>query len=180
MRAHLTLVSCLLLSTASADDWPQYNGATSTRTSTAALQSASFPEGGPRVVWEVATQTGFASFTVAGGRAFTLVRRDPIGIARTNLIHSTVSVSFDDQRCDVALGDTDHEWPVGVGTGATGLRAQQIEALLDQARRIVVATGDVSNADTNQQNGGSERGRVARSSHDSLHRTSARSGRLNI
>jgi outer membrane protein assembly factor BamB len=76
MRTQLTLVACLLLTGARADDWPQYHGAASNRVAAGPLKLADIPAGGgPRILWRVETNTGFGSFVVAGERVFTLVRR---------------------------------------------------------------------------------------------------------
>jgi hypothetical protein len=84
------LAAALLVSLTSARtaDWPQYRGPHLDGTTTEKLLAA-WPEGGPRQVWKVPTPTGFSSFTVAGGRAFTLVRRNVGGADRE------VCVAFD-------------------------------------------------------------------------------------
>ncbi len=58
-----------------ADDWPQYHGPRCDRTSGERIALRSFPQGGPPCVWKVPSSAGFSSLAVAGGRAFTLVRR---------------------------------------------------------------------------------------------------------
>lgn len=54
--------------------WPQYHGPHGDRTIAATLDAA-WPEDGPAVDWKVPTPAGFSSFSVAGGRAFTLIGR---------------------------------------------------------------------------------------------------------
>jgi outer membrane protein assembly factor BamB len=54
-----------------ADEWPQINGADQTRTAHEQIDLAMSPE----VVWSVPTDTGFSSFVVGNGKAFTVVRR---------------------------------------------------------------------------------------------------------
>ena len=59
----------------SADDWPQYNGPLSNRVS---AESLVVPLGeAPAWIeqWKIDTSTGFSSFVVADGMAFTLVKR---------------------------------------------------------------------------------------------------------
>ena len=60
-------------------DWPQYrgpqaNGVTSEKIATA------WPAEGPKALWRVPTPTGFSSFSVADGRAFTLITREIEGV----------------------------------------------------------------------------------------------------
>jgi hypothetical protein len=72
----LSILTCTaLLAPGAGSDWPQYNGPSSDRVSSDALGLRSFPSGGPRSVWRVPLADGFSSFTVAGGRAYTLVAR---------------------------------------------------------------------------------------------------------
>ncbi len=63
-----------------ADNWPQYNGANSDRTTTEKIGQTNWGGSGPREVWKVKTNTGFSSFSVVGGRAYTIVRREVDGI----------------------------------------------------------------------------------------------------
>ena len=57
-------------------DWPQYNGASSDRISPERVGSTTWSDRGPTRVWKIETRTGFSSFVVADGRAFTLVARE--------------------------------------------------------------------------------------------------------
>ena len=59
----------------SADNWPQYNGPVSNRVSTESIV-VPFTEAPARIEqWKIDTSTGFSSFVVADGIAFTLIRR---------------------------------------------------------------------------------------------------------
>jgi outer membrane protein assembly factor BamB len=66
---------------AHAADWPQYRGP-NLDGSTSEKIASKWPAGGPKVVWKAATPTGFSSFTVAGGKAFTQITRDADGAPR--------------------------------------------------------------------------------------------------
>ncbi len=57
-----------------AAEWPHYRGLNHDGTSTDSILT-SFPPEGPPQVWTVPLEPGFSSFTVSGGKAFTLVRR---------------------------------------------------------------------------------------------------------
>lgn len=64
-----------LLFAALPNDWPQYHGATSDRTSPELLGLRAFPAEGPPRAWKTALGEGFSSFAVQGGRVYTLVAR---------------------------------------------------------------------------------------------------------
>jgi outer membrane protein assembly factor BamB len=57
-----------------AAEWPCYRGPNHDGVSTDPILT-SFPDEGPEQVWKVPLEPGFSSFAVAGGRAFTQVRR---------------------------------------------------------------------------------------------------------
>jgi outer membrane protein assembly factor BamB len=72
-----TLVfTALALAFSSGNDWPQYNGRASDRSSSEALGAKSFPKDGPKARWRSETGPGFSSLAVVGKRAYTLVLRD--------------------------------------------------------------------------------------------------------
>ncbi len=59
-----------------ADDWPQWRGARRDGVSTETGLLKEWPAGGPRLAWRVAgAGDGYSSFSVAGGRLFTLGAR---------------------------------------------------------------------------------------------------------
>jgi len=68
-----SVLSILIAASASGanHDWPQWRGADSTGVSRETGWSTSWPKEGPRVLWKASVGTGFASFAVANGRAFT-------------------------------------------------------------------------------------------------------------
>ena len=77
-----TLVATLsVAAVAHAADRPQCRGPNHDG-STSEKIASKWPAGGPKVVWKAATPTGFSSFTVAGGKAFTQITRDADGAPR--------------------------------------------------------------------------------------------------
>ena len=67
--------------TVQAADWPQYRGP-NLDGSTSEKIAAKWPAGGLKALWKVPAPSGFSSFTVAGGKAFTQVTRNVGGVDR--------------------------------------------------------------------------------------------------
>jgi outer membrane protein assembly factor BamB len=59
-------------------EWPQWRGPRRDGVSTETGLFTSWPKEGPRVLWRVHCSEGFSSLAVAGGRAYTLLRQDPV------------------------------------------------------------------------------------------------------
>src|SRR5581483_3633700 len=59
-------------------DWTQYRGPNHDGSSPEKILKK-WPAGGPRELWKVPLTTGFSSFAVGGGEAFTLVKRSEAG-----------------------------------------------------------------------------------------------------
>jgi len=76
----MLLLFCLVLcfiglvssGTAVAADWPQWRGPDYNGISKETEWTATFPEGGPKVLWEKSIGAGFASITVSDGKAYTM------------------------------------------------------------------------------------------------------------
>lgn len=64
-----------LLTTAYGSDWPAFRGPAGNGIVTETLALKQWPADGLKVVWRIPTATGFSSFSVADGKAFTMVRR---------------------------------------------------------------------------------------------------------
>jgi outer membrane protein assembly factor BamB len=60
-------------------DWPNYRGPSGDGIAGEILTATEWPAKGPKALWKASTETGFSSFTVDGGKAVTLVRRDVDG-----------------------------------------------------------------------------------------------------
>lgn len=71
------LVAGILVQTnlANAADWTQYRGSNHDAVSSEKILTQ-WPADGLKTVWKTPTETGFSSFTVSQGKAFTLVQRD--------------------------------------------------------------------------------------------------------
>lgn len=73
-------LSALLSVAASAGDWPQYRGVSWNGTTAESMPA--WPANGPSVVWKAALGPGFSSFTVVGGKAYTIITREIEGAKR--------------------------------------------------------------------------------------------------
>lgn len=84
----LTICGIFLLATvpSRAADWPAYRGPAGNGIAPEVLPPEPWPENGLATLWKVPTATGFSSFSVADGKAFTLVRR-----------------AFDDSDCETCV-----------------------------------------------------------------------------
>ncbi|MCL4177514.1 MAG: PQQ-binding-like beta-propeller repeat protein [Verrucomicrobia bacterium] len=87
--------------TSRAADWPQYRGLNHDGITTESVTP--WGSQGPRVIWKSPTPTGFSSFSVSQGRAFTLVQGEVGGATRE------LCVAF-----DATSGQRLWEKPVGV------------------------------------------------------------------
>ncbi len=63
--------------TAATEDWPQWRGPNRDGLSSEVGLLHAWPEGGPKVVWEVTVGRGLSSVAVAGGRVYTMMQEDP-------------------------------------------------------------------------------------------------------
>src|SRR6266702_2398474 len=79
--ATLTLLLAGLIWSQAAD-WPEYRGSNHDGTSPERGLLKQWPAGGPRQLWKTPLTDGFSSFTVSGGKAFTLVQRIIDGVNR--------------------------------------------------------------------------------------------------
>lgn len=85
MKLKPTVVLALLAASAVtplvADDWPQFRGPQRDGISGETGVLRSWPEGGPRVVWDVPLGSGYSAISVYKGRLFTMFGRDGDEIA---------------------------------------------------------------------------------------------------
>ena len=70
-RMAVVAAALLVCALACADDWPQWRGARRDGCSSESI-SVDWPSNGPPVVWRAQIGTGFASVSIAKGRAYTL------------------------------------------------------------------------------------------------------------
>ncbi len=91
MRA-AALLSLTFATTATAAEWPQYHGLRSDRTSAETVANTDWEKSPPEKLWRADTPTGFSSFAVAGGMAYTVIQEEVDGIP------SEVCIAFDAVR----------------------------------------------------------------------------------
>jgi len=65
-------VSAIAVNPCEAADWPNFRGPNHNGISSETGWSATWPEGGPKVLWKATLGTGFCSIAVSGGRAYTM------------------------------------------------------------------------------------------------------------
>ena len=85
----LTILASALATAAHAADWPQFHGANSNRTTAETIANTDWKTKAPKKLWTAPTNTGFASFSVADGAAYTIVQEEIDGVP------SEVCIAFD-------------------------------------------------------------------------------------
>jgi len=65
-------VSAIAVNPCEAADWPNFRGPNHNGISSETGWSATWPEGGPKVLWKATLGTGFCSIAVSGSRAYTM------------------------------------------------------------------------------------------------------------
>lgn len=78
----LVFTSASFFITANAADWPQYRGPAGNGISPEKLSPAAWPTNGLRELWRAPSPTGFSSFVVENGRAYTIVGQQVDGVPR--------------------------------------------------------------------------------------------------
>ena len=159
MKTHAILAT-LALTTLSlhALDWPQYRGATSDGKTTEKIAKP-WPATGPKVLWKAETPGGFSSFTVAGGKAFTLVLREIDGASQETVLALDAKtgkeawaaalgpVKFDDGgnsgTPDNSGGDGPRSTPTTDGTHVFTMSSKVVLQSFDAASGKVLWTKDL-------------------------------------
>ena len=100
-----------------ADDWPQYRGKHGDGKSSEIIGNVNWSAGGPKVLWKAETPLGFSSFSVADGRAFTLVARGEEESKVETCI--AIDVATGDELWSVAFGPSEYNHGGG-NAGASG------------------------------------------------------------
>ncbi len=98
-----TAVLLLGATTITAADWPAYRGPKSNGISEESGLATQWPAGGPKVVWKTATPNGFSSFTVASGKAYTIVTREIQGAPQETVV-----------ALDASTGKELWSFPIGI------------------------------------------------------------------
>src|SRR6516165_5168907 len=97
------LLHCL---TARSADWPNYRGPGQMGISTENIDIP-WNGDGPKTLWRTPTNTGFSSFAVAGGRAFTQVIRDLDGKSREICLALDAKTGKEVWFADLSRGEYD-------------------------------------------------------------------------
>src|SRR5262245_26031953 len=99
-----------------ADDWPQYRGPNHDGISTETIRTNWSGEA-PRQIWKIPLDPGLSSFSVSGGRAFTLVRR-PVSGQNQEICVALDSDTGEELWASDALGRADYpDGGVGIDDG---------------------------------------------------------------
>ena len=102
----------LIATSAPAADWTQYAGETGNRMTTEAIPLAGFEN---KPAWTVETPTGFSSFCIADGHAFTIVKMtDEDGLDRETLI--ALDANTGEQKWSAPLGNSRYDGGGDKGT----------------------------------------------------------------
>jgi len=86
LSVFLLAAACLLAPPPLRADWPAYRGPNSDGISTETGIATKWPAAGPKKMWTTPTPLGFSSFTVAGGKAYTVVTRDFQGAPQETVV----------------------------------------------------------------------------------------------
>jgi outer membrane protein assembly factor BamB len=103
LSAALGALFCLQSAAIQAADWPGYRGAAGDGISTEKL-NFDWAANPPKVLWKVSVNTGFSSFSVAGGKAFTQVVRLINGAPREICVALDAATGKELWFADLAVG----------------------------------------------------------------------------
>ena len=134
-------LSCI--HTAQAADWPGYRGPTGDGISTEKL-NLDWAANPPKVLWRVPTNTGFSSFSVSGGKAFTQVVRVINAAPREICVALDAATGKELWFADLAVGK-------GYGGGGKGDGPRSTPAVSDGV--VYVLTPDLVLHALNAENG---------------------------
>jgi hypothetical protein len=110
------LVIYLMAGGAYAYDWPQYNGSAGDRTSTETIGAINWSSSAPPTpIWNVPLNKGFSSFSVVGGKAFTLVSRYDASLLKEFCV--ALDASTGTELWAVPMGPASYESGPGTGDG---------------------------------------------------------------
>ena len=101
--SNLLLAAIFAASTATAADWSGYRGPNQDGVCTEKVK-LNWPGSGPKVVWKAPTDSGFSSLAVAGGKAFTLVKREIQGEPRETCVALDAHTGKEVWFADLAVG----------------------------------------------------------------------------
>ncbi|MCP4849414.1 MAG: PQQ-binding-like beta-propeller repeat protein [Verrucomicrobiaceae bacterium] len=110
----VTILTAILTTSAIAEQWPQYHGANSSRTTSEKVTNTDWKSTAPKKLWKAKTPTGFSSFIVAGGNAYTVIQEEIDGIP------SEVCIAFDAEKGTTQWKANLDLWRVSNGGGNAG------------------------------------------------------------
>ena len=112
----LSFLSLIIVSPLLAKDWPQYHGVNSDRTTDEVIKNTDWESKKPKKLWSAMTPTGFSSFILADGAAYTNISEEIDGIP------SEVCISFDANTGETNWKANLDLWRVDNGGGNAGTR----------------------------------------------------------
>ncbi|MCH2060867.1 MAG: PQQ-like beta-propeller repeat protein [Verrucomicrobiales bacterium] len=110
----VTILTALLTSSALAEQWPQYHGNHSNRTTPEKVANTDWKSTAPKKLWKASTPTGFSSFIVADGNAYTVIQEEIDGIP------SEVCIAFDAEEGTTQWKANLDMWRLSNGGGNAG------------------------------------------------------------
>lgn len=119
MQKYLIPLTCALLATARGADWPQYHGADSDRSSVETIANTDWEKSPPKTLWTAVAPTGFSSFIVADGTAFTVVQEEMDGVP------SEICVAFDADTGETRWKANLDLFHLGSGGGDAGAKGNK-------------------------------------------------------
>ena len=88
-RIALSLIVLSIYNPANAEDWPQWRGPNRDAKSSETGLLKRWPEGGPKLVWEISgLGNGYSSLAIANGKLYTMGDRTTKIAAPSNVIHA--------------------------------------------------------------------------------------------
>ncbi len=110
----ITILAAILATSANAEQWPQYHGANSNRTTGEKITNQDWKSTAPKQLWKANTPTGFSSFIVADGNAYTVIQEEIDGIP------SEVCIAFDAEEGTTKWKANLDMWRIDNGGGNAG------------------------------------------------------------
>lgn len=103
----LSLVTCSSVPLALGADWPQYRGIAGDGVSNESIGTIDWKSQAPEILWKASTPLGFSSFSVADGRAVTVIARpDANGVKVETCI--ALDANSGKEVWSVPLGESDY------------------------------------------------------------------------
>ena len=134
-------IICIQSSTIHGADWPGYRGMNGDGISAEKL-NFNWTATPPKVLWKVPANTGFSSFSIAGGKAFTQVVREINGASREICVALDAATGKELWFADVAVGSGYSGGGKGDGPRATPAVSEGIVYVLSPDLVLHALTAD--------------------------------------